>query len=325
MENIQAKVGLPPESSAKAGPKDVFLHLLAIITLYVSVGSFIALLFQYINIRLPDKAVDQYYSLQSAYSSMRWSIALLVVVFPVFAWASWFLNKEYSAEPVKRELKIRKWLLYFTLFAAAMLIIGDLVALIYSYLQGELTARFLYKILAVLLVAAVVFKYYLMDLRNIAPHKIFLYAVSIVVAAAIIGGFLIAGSPKEARLRQFDDMRAQDLQDIQSQIVYYWQYKENKLPVFLDDLKNDIDAFIPPKDPETGQPYEYNVTGASSFTLCANFALPSLPNQTSRYAPKPAMPYGIGGVAQNWDHQAGRVCFDRIIDSDFYKLPEKTR
>ena len=325
MENTQTRAGLPAETSVKAGPKDVFLHLLAIIMLYVSVGSFITLLFQYINIWLPDKAVDQYYSLQSAYSSMRWSIALLMVVFPVFVWASWYLNKEYSAEPAKRELKIRKWLLYFTLFTAAMLIIGDLVALIFSYLQGELTARFLYKILSVLLVAAVVFKYYLMELKNNAPHKIFLYAVSVWVAAAIIGGFLIAGSPKEARLRQIDDIRTQNLQEIQSQVVYYWQQK-GVLPQNIAALKNnDINIFIAPLDPETGAPYTYTTTGNLSFMLCANFALPSLPDQTTRYTPMPVKPYGIDGIAQNWEHPAGNICFERTIDPDFYKLPEKTR
>src|SRR3989338_85067 len=310
----------------KTGPKDVFLHLLAIIALYVSAGSFIALLFQYINVYLPDKAVDQYYSLQSAYASMRWSIALLFVVFPVYVWASWFLNKEYFTDPAKRELKIRKWLLYFTLFATALLIIGDLVTLIYSFLQGELTARFLYKILTVLLVAAVIFKYYLMDLKNSAPYKIFVYAVSAIVAAAVIGGFFVAGSPKEARLRQFDDIRLQNLQQIQSEIVYYWQQK-SALPANLDALRNDISGFSAPLDPETGMPYEYSATGPLSFSICANFALPSLANNPSRtnYASYPAKPYGVDGIGQNWEHQAGNACFDRTIDEDFYKLPEKTR
>lgn len=305
----------------KTGPKDVFLHLLAIITLYVSAASFITLIFQYINVYLPDRAVDQYYSLQSAYGSMRWSIALLFVVFPVYVWASWFLNREYSADPQKREIKIRKWLLYFTLFAAALLIIGDLVALIYSFLQGELTGRFLYKILTVLLVAAAVFKYYLMDLKNNAPYKMFAYAVSAVVAAAVIGGFFVAGSPQSARLQQFDAMRQQNLQEIQSQIVYYWQQK-GALPSNLDLLRNDISGFVAPKDPESGAPYEYRVTGELSFALCANFALPSMNDGRSKSVPYPAYPYD-GGVAQNWEHHAGTFCFDRTIDKDFYKVPGK--
>ncbi|MDP3762802.1 MAG: DUF5671 domain-containing protein, partial [bacterium] len=149
---MEAKAGLP----AQAGPKDIFLHLLSIVALYVSAGSFIALIFQYIDVYFPDPVADGYYSLQSAYSGIRWSVAILIVVFPVYVWASWFLGKMYQILPERRELKIRKWLLYFTLFAAALIIIGDLVSLIYNFLQGELTARFLLKILAVGVLAAAV-------------------------------------------------------------------------------------------------------------------------------------------------------------------------
>lgn len=329
MENNQIKAGLPAEASAKAGPKDVFLHLLAIIMLYVSVGSFIALIFQYINVWIPDKALEgNYYSIQAAYASMRWSIAILIVVFPVYFWASWFLKKEYQEDPVKLELKVRKWLLYFTLFAMAIIIIGDLVSLIYKFLQGEMTMRFLYKVLTVLVVAGTVFKYYLMDLQHKAPHKIFAYGVSIVVFAAVALGFFVAGSPKEARLRQIDDTRIQHLQMLQGEIVNFWQQK-GKLPSVLAELRNDISGFLPPQDPETGLPYEYAVQGTESFELCATFALPSLSNVARENIPAipyPAKPYGFtGGVAQNWDHAEGRVCFPRTIDKDFYQLPEKTR
>ncbi|MDO8522722.1 MAG: DUF5671 domain-containing protein [bacterium] len=325
MENNQTKTGLPAE---KAGPKDVFLHLLAIIMLYVSVGSFIALIFQYINIWLPDPALEgNYYSIQSAYASMRWSVSILIVVFPVYFWSSWFLNKEYKSEPVKLELKVRKWLLYFTLFAMAIIIIGDLVTLIYNFLQGELTGRFLYKILAVLLVSATVFKYYLMDLKQSAPYKIFAYAVSTVLLVAVVAGFFVAGSPQSARLMQIDNTRAQNLQELQGQIVYYWQQK-GSLPPNLEALRDSISGFVPPQDPETGAPYEYNTRGALDFSLCADFALPNL-QQTSR-EPMPAVPYAskpysIGGIGQNWDHDAGRACFDRTIDPDFYKPALKTQ
>lgn len=38
----------------KVSPKDVFLNILSILTLYISAGSFLTLLFQYINIFFPD-------------------------------------------------------------------------------------------------------------------------------------------------------------------------------------------------------------------------------------------------------------------------------
>lgn len=155
------------EVTIKASPRDVFLHLLAIIALYVSAGSFIALLFQYINILIPD-ALDQsgHYGLMASYQTIRWSIASLLIVFPSYIFVSWYVNKEYAATPEKRMFRIRKWLVYFTLFIAALIIIGDLVTLIFNLLGGELTARFLLKIFTVLFVAGSVFGYYFWDLKR---------------------------------------------------------------------------------------------------------------------------------------------------------------
>lgn len=150
----------------KVSPKDVFLHLLAIITLYGSGIAFITLLFQYINILFPDPLEGGYYSLIGAYGIIRWSISSIVVLFPVYLVTTRFLNKSYETNPSKRNLRIRKWLVYFTLFAAALIIIGDIVTLINNLLGGELTGRFLLKVLTVFFVAGSVFFYYFWDLRE---------------------------------------------------------------------------------------------------------------------------------------------------------------
>lgn len=155
-----------PSLREKSSPKDVFLHLLAIISLYVSAGSFVALLFQYINISFPDLLQQGDYYLRSAYSSIRWAIATLIVVFPVYIFTNWLLGKDYAKNPSHRDLRVRKWLIYLTLFAAALFIIGDLIALIYNFLEGELTVRFFLKIAVVFLVAGAIFWYYLMDIRK---------------------------------------------------------------------------------------------------------------------------------------------------------------
>lgn len=150
----------------KASPKDIFVHLLAILTLYTSAASFIALIFQYINVLFPDPLEFNSYSLSSSYSIIRWSISSLIVVFPVYLLTSRFLNKEYAATPTKSRFLIRKWLIYLTLFAAALIIIGDLIALINNLLSGELTVRFLLKVLTVFFVAGSVFSYYLWELKK---------------------------------------------------------------------------------------------------------------------------------------------------------------
>ena len=150
----------------RTSPKDVFLHLLAIASLYTSAISFMMLLFQYINVLLPDILENNYYALSGAYNSIRWSIASLVVVFPVYVLTGWSLDKGYRKSPAKRDLGIRKWLIHFTLFAAALIIIGDLFTLIYNLLGGELTPRFLLKVATVFFVSGSVFGYYLWDLRK---------------------------------------------------------------------------------------------------------------------------------------------------------------
>jgi len=299
----------------KSSPKDVFMHLLNMIALYASATSILVLLFQYINIYFPD-ILNPYFD---PGSPMRGAIASLIIIFPVFILTSKFIQKDIEKFPQKSELKIRKWLLYFTLFIAAIIIIGDLVSLIYNFLQGELTIRFFLKIISVLAVAASILGYYLYESRRkpgviSSKIKIFTRLVIAIVAVIVIIGFFIAGSPFKQRLVRFDRERVNDLQMIQGQIVNFWMNKE-KLPASLNDLKDNISGFVAPVDPETGNPYEYRVKGNLTFELCANFNFTSKEGAVNISAPA----YPRYGIEENWNHSAGRVCFERTIDPDIYK------
>jgi hypothetical protein len=311
-------------STIKTTPRDVFMHLLAMVALYVSAGSFIRLLFEYINAYFPDPL--HYYSEPG--SGMRWAIATLIIVFPVYVWVSRFLNRDIAAHPEKADILIRKWLVYLTLFVAALLIIGDLVALIFNFLDGELTARFLFKVLSILAVAVTVFWYYRYDLKRGPKEfssrvKLFVYAVSGVVAIAIIAGFFVAGTPFKQRLVRFDSQKVQHLSDIQLRIVNYWQDKD-RLPASLDDLRDSITGFVPPNDPQSGEPYGYRATGPLSFDLCAVFNLTSREAMIGRSsAERLAVPEPAGIIGETWDHGAGEHCFSREIDPERHGFPEK--
>ena len=92
-------------------PRDVFLHLLAIVGLYWSAISFVTLCWQYINYFFVD-ALDYRTMYITGFSGpIRFAVASLIIVFPVFILVSWFLNKIYSKELEVRESKVRKWLL----------------------------------------------------------------------------------------------------------------------------------------------------------------------------------------------------------------------
>ena len=156
---------IPPRS--KASPKDVFTHLLMIVALYLSAVAFGTLLFQFVNLGFPDALRESgYWATQSIRQAVRFSIASLVVAFPVYLLTVRYLNRGYAANPEKRDLRIRKWLVYLTLFIAALVMIGDLIALVNEFLGGELTVRFSLKALVVLAIAGAVFYYYLWDLKK---------------------------------------------------------------------------------------------------------------------------------------------------------------
>lgn len=303
----------------KTEPKDIFIYLFGIIMLYASATSFLTLIFQYTNFLVPDKLESGQYAIFARLSIMKIALAWMIIVFPLYIYVMWHLNKTYKKEPEKMRMALRKWLIYFTLFITALIIVGDLVMLILRFLNGELTLKFIIKIISVLAVAASIFGYYLWDIKRegvkgFGKMKIFIYAVIAIVLVTIISGFFIVGSPKNERLRLFDEKRVGDLQFLQGQIVQYW-IKKQVLPENLVALEDSIAGVVIPQDPETGTNYYYEIKGPEEFELCATFAKSSSPNSITQ--PKPIIPESY--IGQNWEHNAGYVCFERKIDKELYK------
>ena len=295
-------------------PRDLFLHLLAIVTLYWSSISFVTLIWQFINNWFPDNL--SYYSVNSSLSLIRFAVSAIIIVFPVFIVVSWYLNKIYRRESAVRESKIRKWLIYLTLFIASLVIIGDLIFVINNLLGGEPTVRFILKALSIILVAGIIFGYYFDDVRRDIPTKTakyFAWITSILVLAVVVGAFIVVGSPSSARLFQYDQQKISDLQTIQGQIVNYYQGKGH-LPAKLSDLTDTISGYEAPFDPQSKVSYEYNIKDSAnlSFELCAKFN-----KQITAGNAYPVMS-GVGGY--NWDHPSGRTCFERTIDKQLYPL-----
>ena len=156
--------------------------------------------------------------------------------------------------------------------------------------------------------------------------KLFASIIISVVAIAIVAGFFILGTPQGERMRRFDETRVSNLQEIQWQVINYWQAKE-KLPENLAALINETQGTRPPFDPETGAAYEYKIVEGRdlTFELCADFKTEtSAASVNDRTKPAPAYgPYGPEPVNWNWQHGIGRTCFERTIDPDVYKPPSR--
>ena len=158
-----------PRPRAYLSAREAFLYLVMFCTLYVSAFQLGSLLFQVIDRTFPDEIASRQTE-EYARSAMRWSVSGLIVAFPVFVFMSSLIAREVARDPVKRSSTIRKRLTFVTLFIAALVLIGDVTTVVYNALGGELTTRFLLKVLTVAVIAGTTFGYYLWDVRQDDPE-----------------------------------------------------------------------------------------------------------------------------------------------------------
>ncbi len=317
-----------------------FLSLGVLTTLIASVVSFLNLAFEILNKKFPDvlNAMYQYGYNTYQFDSARTALATLIIVFPALLVLVHFWRKVSLENLSETERVIRKWMIYVVLFLSAAVILIDLITLVKYFVGGQITIRFILKVLVAGMAAKMIIYYFAADVftwrwGNIL-RRISAWVSPILVIALIVWSFFIIGSPMDQRKLQLDQRRTDDLQNIQWQIISYWQQKE-KLPASFADMKDPISSYMVPVDPEfqKGNVYEYTKTGNLSFELCATFSLP-MPEGWQEYnygkgggvMPMTAerdvavsYPYpGGGGMNESWDHEAGRTCFARTIDPEIY-------
>jgi hypothetical protein len=308
----------------KTTPKDFFYWAGAMVALYWSVTAFIFLMFDYINYAFPDPL--NFYASDPYQGGVSFEMSSLIVLFPVFIILMWLIHRDIIKDHARGEVWVRRWALVFTLFIAALSMIIDLVILVHSFLNGDaITTAFVLKVFVVLLVAAAAFMHFVADLWGYwekfpsRGHSVG-YAAVLLVVLSIAAGFLILGTPQHARLMRFDQQKINDLQQIQSQVVTYYQQKQ-ALPQSLSDLNNSLSYFTVPTDAQNGTDYAYRITTPPySFEICATFNVAGDSNGPNAYATVPTMVGSAhnGGTFDNWTHIAGQQCFERTIDPDLY-------
>ncbi len=151
-----------PRPRPHLSARDAFVYLVLFTTLYLSAYHFGSLLYALIDRAFPDPTDNT----GMFGPSIRWSVASILIAFPLFLAMSARIARSLREQPVKRLSAVRRWLTYLTLFLAAVTLIGDLITLVYQVLGGALTVRFVLKALVVGAIAASVFSYYLWDLRR---------------------------------------------------------------------------------------------------------------------------------------------------------------
>lgn len=292
------------QSVSRVSAKDFFLHLGMIVALYTVTISFINLIFRVIGRAFPDMITNGYYWSQGSEISMP--VATLIIVFPIFLVLTRFVQRAYEESPEKKNLGVRKWLTYITLFVAGIILVGDLVTVLYKFLDGQdITAAFLLKALTVLLVSGAVFGYYLQDIRERVSGKqrrMWAVAVGVIILVAIILGFAVIGSPRTQRQLRIDQETIYSLDNVNWQVINYWQ----------------ANGMIPESMPSLPEEIDYTKTGNMTYELCATF------NHSNQYRNGSGNGRGMmvgpkfAPGMNDWSHNAGYHCFEREVDPVMY-------
>lgn len=151
-----------PKPKQYLSAREAFLYLFYFILLGIAAFSLGGLLFDLIDLMMPNEDQTNYRS-SYLYNSIRTSIAGLIVSVPLFGTLAVLIMLGRRKNPEMQRSRIRKWLTYLTLVVAGCTIVGDLISVFSSFLNGELTPRFLLKALALGAIAGGIFGYFIQD------------------------------------------------------------------------------------------------------------------------------------------------------------------
>lgn len=147
-----------PRPRPYVSAREAFFYGIMFVALAMTAWHLVALLHNLIDHWVVDPLDEN--SGRYALSSTRWSIAALIVFTPTFLVLNRRTVRATKADPGKRRSGVRKWFGYITLFLASISLLGDLMAVIYALLSGDLTLRFILKALVVAGVAGAIFAYF---------------------------------------------------------------------------------------------------------------------------------------------------------------------
>lgn len=291
------------------GPKALFWFLTLFFTLGITAFNTGNIWFQYINKWVSQEVAGGFVRAAFSQGSLKFAVASLLVAGPIFFFVSFLIRKSLQNGNLNPKNKVRAWTTYIILFISIALAVGDLIATVFSVLDGDYTARFLLKSFSILIIVGWIFVYYWLELRS--PNslndtklpKTIGIITAVVIFISFIGAFFLVDSPVTARAKAFDQTRASNLSEIRYTINNYYN-ENNKLPEILEDL-HDQTAFLQITDPKTDKAYEYRIIDELNYELCANFntSIKGLTGKDVQYR------YGPDGFV----YEEGRNCFTKKV------------
>ncbi len=303
----------------KSSAMEIAVNLFSFVLLGIVATALGVLFYQIINKYFPDPLARNYYRGRFSTKAIHYSISALLIGFPMYYLSMRLWFRSFRRGEGKIETFLTKWLTYLVLLIASITIVGDLITALFTFLQGEISIRFILKAVTILGIFGAIFWFYFLERRKIQyrqkisrkTFQLFGLITSLIIILGIILGFVAGGSPAMERKRGFDEQRANDLADI-SQCLENYARQYKRLPNSLEELNKTTYSYCADKkDPETNKQYEYNVISQSKtvgkneeaeFELCADFSL------DSEDVPVNNHPTYYGRQNQWSKHTTGRNC-----------------
>ena len=276
-----------PRPRSYGSAREAFLYVVYFSLLGMIAGNTGGLAFAFIDSSFADKLTTDAYYNSFATTGLRWSVSALLVGFPIFLFLGWRLAVKKRKDAERRRSRVHAWLTYITLIFAAGSLIGDLVAVVFQFLNGEIGTRFTAKAGVVGVISSAILWNYSRDVERHSSRidlagRTLAFVALLVVGALVAWAFTMVRSPFSARLLLADEQRLQGLVETTRLVDCHYTYA-GKLPESLEMLVpylNERAQRIPsaagcanalPIDPLTGGYPSYRIVDEDTYELCTNF------------------------------------------------------
>lgn len=273
--------GLPvPRPRPHVSARDAFFHALLFTALVMTAVFVTGLGFPLIARWLPDvgglaQGFDR--------AGMRWDIAALFVAALAFLGLDLWSVRAMRRDVARRRLGLRKWFGHLAMFLTGLVLAGDLVFAIYTYLNGAFSAAVAARVGLVAATAGLILAYYRSDLGETPPATAGRGATAVAARAGLallVAGLLVAGvaqvgGPETARREQRDALRLDQITSLNYAVTCTADARNGTLPEQLA-IAPDCLGDASTTDPFTAAPYVYRRVSDQSFALCATYEEPQL-------------------------------------------------
>ncbi len=293
--------------------KFAFFYMLSLAALIFMALSSGIIVFQIINKNI----IDVLETFRGRYESgaLKFAISAIIISAPIYYVMVAQINKNLFKGFLGKDSGVRKWLTYLILFISSLVMTGWLIATIYSFLDGELTTKFILKALTAIIISAIIFTYYFYDIKreNVVGVKdniirIYFYGSLVLVIAILISAFVFVESPTQTRNIKHDNNIIEKFSKIDNAINSHYNQKE-KLPDNLDILISGL-TYLRTEDLEdsaTKKKFDYKIVDDKTYELCATFLMSSSDAEAQglhRYYNK------------TWEYDKGYQCLEQEVRAD---------